>query len=79
MEHTMLEKELLLGEDIVGMLTFGGYPARPGLLLPVRPNVTELLGRGFGLGSQGCCAVELPCCSLAHSVLCAWTDEHMRT
>lgn len=37
------------------MSTFGGYPARPGLLLPVRLNVTELSERGFGLGSQGCC------------------------
>lgn len=55
MAHAGPGGEVLLGEGIAWMSTFGGHPARPGLLLPVRPNVTELSEWGFGLGSQGCC------------------------
>lgn len=55
------------------------YLARPGLLLPVRPNVTELLGEGLASAARVAAAVELPCCSQAHSVLCAWTDEKEMT
>lgn len=76
MADAVLGKEVLLGEDIVGMFTFGGYPASQGCCCQLGQMSLSCWGKGLALAAR--VAVLWGCPAAARPVLCCVPGQ-MRT